>query len=114
MFLHVTVILSIGVSGRHLPPSQTPLLGRYPQADTPLADTPQQNPPGRHPLGRHPRADTPGQTPLWADTLWTGTPPGKHPLAQCMLGYAQTHTGGLENIIYPHMRTANINFTETD
>ena len=56
MFLHLSVILSTRVSGRHL-------LSRY----SPWTDTP----PGRHPLGRHPhpprqtppsRADTSGQT----------------------------------------------------
>ena len=39
---------------------------------------------GTHPLGRHP----PGQTP---PTPCPDTPLGRHPPAQCMLGYTHTH-----------------------
>ena len=74
MFLHLSVILSMGgvcpSACWDTPPD------RHPQADTPSGQTP--------PLGRHP---------LWADTPSGQTPPlGRHPLwtdplAQYMLGY---------------------------
>ena len=68
MFLHLSVILSMGGgvcpsacwdTHRQTPPGQTP---------------PGQTPPGQIPPGRH---ATPGLTP----------PMGRHPPAQCMLGY---------------------------
>ena len=68
--------------------------GLHPQADTPLADTPLAD----TPWVDTPWADTPpGQTPPWADTPFSAdtprqtppgqTPLGRHPPAQCMLGY---------------------------
>ena len=52
---------------------------------------------GRGCLADTPQADTPGQTPPWADNPWDRHPPwadtpcpvhaGTHPPAQCMLGY---------------------------
>ena len=59
-------------------------MGRHPWADTPL---------GRHPVGgppgRHPQADTPT--------------PGRHPPAQCRLGYGQqaggTHPTGMHSCL---------------
>ena len=77
MFLHVSVILSMGgVCGR-----QTLPWADGSQADTPWADTPLgrhppgRHPPGRRPLGRHP----PGQTPPWPYASLGRHPPGRHP-----------------------------------
>ena len=64
MFLHLSVILSTRVSGRH------PLC-RYP----PWADTP----PGRHPLGRHPHPLGRHSHPLGKHPPPRQTPPGRQP-----------------------------------
>ena len=77
MFSQVSVILFTGGGVWQTPPSpvrhplgQTPL----PKQTPPWTDTPGQRSPGRHP----PQADTPPRQ----------TPPlGRHPPAQCMLGY---------------------------
>ena len=64
---------------RH-PSSQTPPWADTSWSDTPSADTPKC----RHPQCRHP----PEQTP----PLGRQEPPGRHPLAQCMLGYTHSPT----------------------
>ena len=80
------------------PPGQIP-----PRAESPWADTPGQTPPGQNPLwaepplGRTPSGQTPpplGRHPAQADTTPGKTLPlGRHPPAQCMLGYDQQADG---------------------
>ena len=113
MFLHLSVSHSVhggGYLGKYP-------LGRYtPWQVHPLAGTSpgQVHPPGRYtPMGRytpwagtllwqvHPLAGIPpGQvhppgryTPLARYTPWVGTPPGRYPPKQCMLGYDQQAGG---------------------